>query len=89
MAVVNSMESPGRTTVRQLGYEKLKPEQLRVLTGIVEGRDVFPVMPTVFGKNLVCMPLLFDLILPDVELSIVVVVTPLTATQAYREVKYK
>ncbi len=67
--------------VRQLGYTDLKPEQLQVVAGIVDGRDVFAVLPTGFGKSLcfACLPLVFDLLMPDGEPSIVLAVTTLTA----------
>ena len=75
--------------VQQLGYANVKSEQLKVVTGIVEGRDVFAVLPTGYGKSLcyACLPIVFDqLQLNDADTvagengkSIVAVVTPLTA----------
>jgi len=33
-----------------LGYSSLKEEQLKVVTAFLEGRDVFAVLPTGYGK---------------------------------------
>ena len=67
--------------VQQLGYQSIKSEQLRVVVGVVEGRDVFAVLPTGYGKSLcyACLPLVFDQLQPSGDASIVLVVTPLTA----------
>ena len=48
--------------VSQLGWEKLKELQLKVITTFVAGQDVFSVLPTDYGKSLcyACLPLLFD-----------------------------
>ena len=32
--------------VRQLGYEEMKREQLEVVSGVLNGQDVFAVLPT-------------------------------------------
>ena len=42
---------------KELGYV-LKEEQKTVITSFVEGRDVFAVLPTGFGKSLcyTCLP---------------------------------
>jgi len=42
-----------------LGYSSLKEEQLKVVTAFLEGRDVFTVLPTGYGKSLCfgCLPL--------------------------------
>ena len=65
---------------QQLGFSTVKPEQLQVVTGILE-RDVFVILPTGFGKSLCfqCLPLLYDRLLPSDASSIILVVTPLTA----------
>ena len=38
--------------IQKLGYLQLKPEQLKVITEFVNGRDVFAVLPTGYGKTL-------------------------------------
>lgn len=55
--------------------------QVAVITGIAEGRDVFAILPTGYGKSLCfgCLPLVFDYVHQLTSSSIVVVVTPLTA----------
>ena len=42
---------------KRLGF-KLKELQVKVIVGIVEGRDVFAVLPTGYGKSLSfgCLP---------------------------------
>ena len=70
-----------------LGYHTLKEEQLKIVTAFIQGRDVFAVLPTGYGKSLCygCLPLAFDKLRAETETSqpssgsIVVVVTPLTA----------
>ena len=46
----------------RLGYPEMKPEQLEVAATFIEGRVVFSVLPTGFGKSLcyACLPLAFD-----------------------------
>ena len=48
--------------IQKLGYLQLKPEQLKVIMEFVNGRDVFAVLPTGYGKTLcyACLPLIFD-----------------------------
>ena len=45
-----------------LPMPEMKPEQLKVAATFIEGRDVFSVWPTGFGKSLcsACLPLAFD-----------------------------
>ena len=66
---------------RQLGYEQMKPEQLEVVSGVLNGHDVFAILPTGFGKSLcfAILPSMYDQLLPLVLPSIVIVVTSLTA----------
>ena len=54
-----------REAARELGYTDLKQEQLRVVEAFVEGRDVFAVLPTGYGKSLcyACLPIVFDKLL--------------------------
>ena len=65
---------------RNLGYF-LKEEQRRVINAFIHGEDVFAVLLTGFGKSLCygCLPFAFDKIRDDGLLSVVIVVTPLTA----------
>ena len=44
---------------RRLGYERLKEEQLRVVSNVIRQKDVFAVLPTGHGKSLcfACLPL--------------------------------
>ena len=56
----------------------MKMEQLDVAIAYVEGRDVFAILPTGFGKSLcyACLPASFDrMLVQDQGYSIVVVVT--------------
>ena len=69
---------------RTLGYATLKPEQEKVLSEFLGGKDVFVSLPTGYGKSLcyAALPLAFDLkrfgsIEP--KRSIVIVVSPLLA----------
>ena len=68
-------------TVSQLGYTAVKPEQLKVITGVLNCSDVFAVLPTGFGKSLcyACLPQTFDKLELLDKPSIVIVVTPLIA----------
>ena len=85
-----------RSAARELGYTDLKQEQLRVVEAFVEGRDVFAVLPTGYGKSLcyACLPIVFDKLLEmgggggggggGRELTVyVVVVSSLTAIIQY------
>ena len=63
-----------------LGYSSLKPEQIDVVLQFINGRDVFAVLPTGFGKSLcyACLPFTFDKVLhKEPGTSIIIVVTPL------------
>ena len=46
----------------ELGYSSMKPEQVEVAVALIEGRDVFTILPTGFGKILcyACLPVAFD-----------------------------
>ena len=71
------------SVVARLGYSSLKPLQEKVVISILEGSDVFAVLPTGYGKSLcfVCLPWAFDAMLNGDSSccvpSIVVVVSPL------------
>ena len=65
-----------------LGYHSMKPEQLDIVVAVLQGRDVFAILPTGFGKSLcyACLPSAFDSLLnKESGHSIVIVVTPLLA----------
>ncbi len=66
---------------RELGYPIMKPEQqLDVTIAFVEGRDLFTVLPTGYGKSLCysILPYTFDkLANKERGFSIIIVVTPL------------
>ena len=41
-----------REAAKSLGYDHLKPEQERVLSEFMSGKDVFVALPTGYGKSL-------------------------------------
>lgn len=49
-------------SVRALGYQRIKSEQLEVVMKFLEGYDVFVSLPTGGGKSLclACLPTVFD-----------------------------
>ncbi|KAL5517203.1 hypothetical protein EMCRGX_G002703 [Ephydatia muelleri] len=60
----------------------MKPEHVEVAVALIEGRDVFAILPTGFGKSLcyACLPVVFDKCQKKERgYSIVVVVSPLVA----------
>ena len=75
-----SVEVAALESARQLGYQSLKDLQLKIVAGVINGRDVFGVLPTGYGKSLcyACLPWTYDRILQCTQ-SIVCVITPLTA----------
>ena len=86
MTETREVQTAIERAVHQLGYANVKSEQLKVVAEIVEGRDVFAVLPTGYGKSLcfACLPLVFDQLqgngyIEERAQSLVVVVTPLTA----------
>ena len=80
MHVEKAAEAAAEAAAKRLGYEALKPKQVEVVKANSQGRDVFAVLPTGFGKSLCysCLPWVFDELRAE-EGSIVIVVTPLTA----------
>ena len=70
---------------RNLGYESFKPDQKTIVSGLLEGRDVFAILPTGYGKSLcyACLPWVYDEVFRNVSHSesnsIVIIVTPLIA----------
>ena len=77
------MECTVMKCIQQLGYKRMKPEQMNVVISFLRGRDVFAVLPTGFGKTLcyACLPLVFDELsqAKEAKPSIVIVITPLNA----------
>ena len=66
----------------ELGYSLMKPEQVEVAVALIEGRDVFAILPTGFGKSFcyACLPVAIDKCQKKERgYSIVVVVSPLVA----------
>ena len=63
----------------KLGYV-MKEEEVVAVKAILEGKDIFVVLPTGYGKSLcyMALPFLFDTMGSE-EGSIIIVVTPLTA----------
>ena len=41
--------------VQQLGYIATKEHQRTVVQGLVGGKDVFGILPTGYGKSLLCL----------------------------------
>ena len=72
-----------REAARALGGFTLKAEQMKVVTSVLQGRDVFAVLPTGYGKTLcyAVLPGAFDYLQGS---SIVVVVSPLTAIMKHQ-----
>ena len=72
----------------ELGYSSMKPEQVEVAVALIEGRDVFAILHTGFGKSLcyACLPVAFDKCQKKERgYSIVVVVSPLVAIMKDQE----
>ena len=66
------MDECFREAARTLGYPSLKPEQEKVLSEFIGGKDVFVSLPTGFGKSLcreyAVLPLAFELRSPEIWL---------------------
>ena len=77
-----SLEEIVRQEARVLGYERLKPQQVRAVEAFVGGRkDVFVSLPTGYGKSLCfgLLPRVFDHIRGVKERSITIVISPLVS----------
>ena len=69
-------------SIQKLGYPSLKQRTTRYYCRVLNGRDVFAILPTGFGKTLcyACIPLVFDGMDPLCDQpSIVLVITLLAA----------
>ena len=81
---VVDLDSAIDSSIRKLGYEKLKEHQRRVVQAFTEGNDVFAVLPTGYGKSLCyfCLPYLYDILDdrdPTTTWSVILVISPLNA----------
>ena len=69
-------------SIQKLGYPSLKQRTTRYYCRVLNGRDIFAILPTGFGKTLcyACIPLVFDgMDLLCDQPSIVLVITLLAA----------
>jgi bloom syndrome protein len=84
------LESCVSEASQSLGFKELKPQQTKAILKFMEGNDVFVALPTGFGKSVIfgLLPLAFDLHLNRNALSIVVVVSPLTALMMEMKSKF-
>ena len=65
---------------QKLGFKEIKPLQLEVITATAEGHDVFAVLRNGYRKTcFATLPYVYDQLQPSGELSIVIVLSPLTA----------
>ena len=73
------MEELIEAAVVSLGYEKIKEEQRDIIMEYINGKDVFGVLPTGFGKSLcfTCLPEVFHRL--HWTECIILVVSPLIA----------
>lgn len=88
----SEVEEAATGAARAMGYEGMKPEQLKIITALVRGRDVFGILPTGYGKSLcyACLPTVFDQLLQKRDgFSIVLVVSPLVAIMKDQVSKYE
>ena len=67
--------------MKALGYERIRKDQLDVITKFIEGNDVFVSLPTGLGKSLcfACLPMVYDLLKGVTNKSITVIISPLNA----------
>ena len=77
---VDEVERTFKVVASNLGFTRIKNEQLNVVRSFVAGNDVFAVLPTGFGKTLCFanLPGVFDMLLDCVD-SVIVVVSPPTS----------
>ena len=64
LVTMSSVEEIVRHEAKVLGYEKLRPQQVRVVESFVGGNDVFVSLPMGYGKSLCfgLLPRVFDTI---------------------------
>ena len=77
-------------SVKALGYERIRKDQLDVITKFIEGNDVFVSLPTGLGKSLcfACLPLVYDLLKGVTNKSITVIISPLNALMQDQVAKF-
>lgn len=77
--------------MKEASLEKLKTEQVQVISEFVSGKDVFVSLPTGYGKSLcyALLPLVFDFLRAPCNKSIVVCISPLTALMIDQREKFK
>ena len=58
----HKVQEATKSAVRELRYQDVKPEQMEVVEAYVQGRGVFAVLPTGYGKSLCygCLPIVFN-----------------------------
>ena len=49
------MKDSANYAAQNLGYDSLKQHQMDVVLALAAGRDVFAVLPTGYGKSLLCL----------------------------------
>lgn len=77
----STVQGTVRNAMQKLNYKAIKDEELEIVEGMMNRRDVFAILPTGFGKTLcfAVLPVMYDELLPMDEPSIVIVITPLIA----------
>ena len=77
-------------SVKCLGYQQIRTEQLDVVTKFIEGNDVFVSLPTGVGKSLcfACLPLVYDYLRGVINKSIAIIVSPLNALMQDQVAKF-
>ena len=58
----HKVQEATKSAVRELRYQDVKPEEMEVVEAYVQGRDVFAVLPTGYGKSLCygCLTIVFN-----------------------------
>ena len=76
-----SIQDAATTAAQVLGYQSLRPDQLKVIEAIVRGNDVIGILPTGYVKSACygCLPIIYDNLLGKNGFSIVIIVSPLLA----------
>ena len=77
-------------SVKTLGYQQIRREQLDVVIKFIEGNDVFVSLPTGGGKSLcfACLPLVYDYLRGVIDKSIAIIVSPLNALMQDQVAKF-